>query len=682
MSACLVLADSSLSVWTCPGVVEPMNTMRASGTEWPTWPHCGGGASNSDPIGCRGASVGGRRECLAHLEDSDRTAYLASLSPGCDVDHRGTNFSHDLLRELIAAVSDSASGRVNLRQALFDEARFEGPADFSEATFHGEAAFRRVVFNGKADFKGAQFGDIAGFRQSIFVATAQFSSVTFSKAARFGKVEFQGHAAFGACRFQSVARFESATFHDSATFTRVSFAHHATFDDTTFTRVTRFSDSEFSKNANFSRSKFLHRAVFARASFNERAEFAASEFSQPVDFSAVRYFSGASYAGVKFRGDASFAGSTFDNLTHLGPAVCSGTVNMSFAVISTPVTIELAAQSLRLRRTRFDSTATIRLRYCMVDLDGAVLSRPVSISTNEARFEISEGEVLRESFAAEVDPRTLIGSLTGVDASHLVLTDVDLATCLFSGAFNLDKLRIEGRSVFPATPFGTHRGLGKIPFRWTRRNVIVEEYYWRSSLYGQNRERGWLISSAGISRLTGPADLAATYRQLRKSFEDSRNEPGAADFYYGEMEARRKDHDNSSQSERGLLFLYWMLSGYGLRASRAIAWLFVTLCVSVLAMMVWGLPGTAPRTVTTGTYHANVISLSTVTPKIPLPDSSKRITWRRFEKSTYVVSNAAVFRSSDQKLSFWGNVIEFFCRFFGPLFLGLAVLAVRGRVKR
>ncbi|MFI9549548.1 hypothetical protein ACIHAR_37545 [Streptomyces sp. NPDC052016] len=31
--------------------------------------------------------------CLDHLSDTDRDAYLASLAPGADIDHRGTCFN-------------------------------------------------------------------------------------------------------------------------------------------------------------------------------------------------------------------------------------------------------------------------------------------------------------------------------------------------------------------------------------------------------------------------------------------------------------------------------------------------------------------------------------------------------------------------------------------------------------
>ena len=59
------------------------------------------------------------------------------------------------------------------------------------------------------------------------------------------------------------------------------------------------------------------------------------------------------------------------------------------------------------------------------------------------------------------------------------------------------------------------------------------------------------------------------YRSLRKAREDSKDEPGAADFYYGEMEMRRLAAKRLS-GERAILFAYKALSGYGIRASRAL----------------------------------------------------------------------------------------------------------------
>jgi hypothetical protein len=76
-----------------------------------------------------------------------------------------------------------------------------------------------------------------------------------------------------------------------------------------------------------------------------------------------------------------------------------------------------------------------------------------------------------------------------------------------------------------------------------------------------------------------PGQIAALYRALRKGREDAKDEPGAADFYYGEMEMRRRARRHSADNldgqssaasrgrmERGILTAYWLVSGYGLRA--------------------------------------------------------------------------------------------------------------------
>nr|WP_019055429.1 hypothetical protein [Streptomyces prunicolor] len=59
--------------------------------------------------------------------------------------------------------------------------------------------------------------------------------------------------------------------------------------------------------------------------------------------------------------------------------------------------------------------------------------------------------------------------------------------------------------------------------------------------------------------------------------------------YYGEMEMRRQDLKRP-RAERVLLSLYWAVSGYGLRASRALVWLLGAMVAAVLVMMLWGLP--------------------------------------------------------------------------------------------
>jgi hypothetical protein len=150
----------------------------------------------------------------------------------------------------------------------------------------------------------------------------------------------------------------------------------------------------------------------------------------------------------------------------------------------------------------------------------------------------------------------------------------------------------------------------------------------------------------------GPERLAALYRQLRKAQEDAKNEPGAADFYYGEMEMRR--HARSTPlAERLILAAYWAVSGYGLRATRSFVALALLVAGSAVVLQHAGFPGPTPAYLDSLLYAAgSVLSLSLTIGHLP-----------------------AV-------LTHWGDVIRMLLRIAGPVLLGLAALALRGRVKR
>ena len=120
--------------------------------------------------------------------------------------------------------------------------------------------------------------------------------------------------------------------------------------------------------------------------------------------------------------------------------------------------------------------------------------------------------------------------------------------------------------------------------------MIAEERAWRVSRiarHGLARQistlgRHW-VAPRWPSWLDDPqpdvlnsGQIAGLYRALRKGREDAKDEPGAADFYYGEMEMRRhvgrtsdRPADNHAsvlsrgRVERSILTAYWLVSGYG-----------------------------------------------------------------------------------------------------------------------
>ncbi|WP_435863054.1 hypothetical protein [Streptomyces massasporeus] len=51
----------------------------------------------------------------------------------------------------------------------------------------------------------------------------------------------------------------------------------------------------------------------------------------------------------------------------------------------------------------------------------------------------------------------------------------------------------------------------------------------------------------------------------------------------------RRHADDIPTTGRGLLTAYWALSGYGLRASRALAWLGTAMLLTIVLLMAFGL---------------------------------------------------------------------------------------------
>lgn len=128
-----------------------------------------------------------------------------------------------------------------------------------------------------------------------------------------------------------------------------------------------------------------------------------------------------------------------------------------------------------------------------------------------------------------------------------------------------------------------------------------------------------------------------------------------------------------------------MLSGYGLRASRALGWLVAAMAVTILLIMGLGLPDSSPKQMATGTIPAGGGSVTLIVDKqdphltLPLDD---RFTEERLDQAIQVVLNSVVFRSSGQDLTTWGTYTEMVSRFIEPVLLALAVLAMRSRIKR
>ncbi|MFB8241035.1 pentapeptide repeat-containing protein [Kitasatospora purpeofusca] len=602
----------------------------------PPWPACGFGPT---PVstGCRGRSVDPHPACLEHLGDQERADYLAALAPGTALDHSGTVITPDCLAELLAAVTDQSTDTPRPGDTNFADVTFTGDAHFANVTFTGDAHFANVTFTGDAHFAGAGFTGVANFQRAAFTGAAYFGGAAFAGAALFGGAAFTSVAHFGEVTFTGAADFGTAAFPRVAYFRRVTFTSDARFRDSMFGAAT-FGGSVFGGDATFRGSVFGGDSDFRRAQIHQASEW---------------------------------------------DLVCDGALRFDEAVFQRPTLVRAAARTIEFRRTHFVSTAHLRFQYATVDLTDAVLEAPTTVAPANTFFMTSTttaSTLLDPPPGADfVDVAVKVASVSGVDAAHLVLADVDLTDCRFAGAVHLDQLRMDGHCTLAQPPTGLRRWR-MLPVRHTRRSVIAEERHWQR---GRSADGGgWPVPAA---RPTGvrPAALAAVYRQLRKSLEDGKNEAEAADFYYGEMQMRRHNKARPG-GERVLLALYWAVSGYGQRASRAFGWLLAAMAVTLVGMVLWGLPVDDPKPRSEGDVVAGHVTLVTDAPPPINPTGSLggRVTGRRTEKAGRVVVNSVIFRSSGQNLTTAGTYLEMASRLAQPVLLGFGLLAVRSRVKR
>lgn len=450
----------------------------------------------------------------------------------------------------------------------------------------------------------------------------------------------------------------------------------------------------------FARSAFEGRVSFANATFKGAASFEDATFRRGASFAGARFCDLAWFGGALFCYDVDFGEAVFEGDAFGGRASrfsVLGMLRLADVVFHQPVELAASAESVRLDGTTFEAGGLCRLRWAEIEMRGARIRQALTIAVDQSENDdvdeliqlcqggahaaergIGADECRRRTERTE-RPRLL--SLDGTSVDSVALWGVDLRACHFTGAHMLDQLELED-CRFPQTP------------GWTGRRAIWEEHRWRDRhrrgvwgdrWYGDaNRQRpgAWLGDPQ-------PPQIAKLYRALRKGLEDKKDEPGAADFYYGEMEMRRH-----SRAEGGLgrrlsqwwegrtVWLYWLLSGYALRPFRSFVALLVVIAISTALFHQYGIgdldrPFGPPANASRG-------QIARPPPyDFPAYPNELREALSGGDIWVYSASTAAsIAPTPDARLTSTGRAIRAVERILGPILLGLMLLSIRGRVKR
>ncbi|MGW7452115.1 SAV_2336 N-terminal domain-related protein [Streptomyces sp. NPDC054787] len=267
-----------------------------------SWPTCGLAVPQADPAGCTGIRLTGYDRCLAHVEGSERRAYLRTLRHLPGVDLRGTTFEDGLLGEVLGALKEQESGRVLLGGASFDHARFVDDWTGVPSTFSGRSSFQCAVFEGWAGFEAASFAGAASFDDAVFRQGAAFDRSRFHRGASFRRARFGDGTGFTRAVFVEDASFARAVFEGKADLAGIKATGPVDFTLTAFRGTVALDAAEFSAAVSFAHARWERELVAREVSFGGPVSLRHARFRAPARFEAVRLGAQAG-AGTPF-GDA------------------------------------------------------------------------------------------------------------------------------------------------------------------------------------------------------------------------------------------------------------------------------------------------------------------------------------------------------------------------------------------
>jgi uncharacterized protein YjbI with pentapeptide repeats len=392
--------------------------------------------------------------------------------------------------------------------------------------------FSGTVFpEGTSDFRGFEFDADVRFSGATFVGRADFRGAHFNgDDTIFSEATFNGeHTSFWLARFRGDAHFSKAQFKGDTVFEEVLFSGDANFSEALFKGAwTGFSDAQFRGMLTlFSNAQFSGKiTTFRRAYFSGKK----TDFLEAeAVFSEVNFSGEETYfSNAQFRGDARFSKAQFNSgETDFGQASFSKDVDFNAATFSEKVVFEGTTANLV-----FASQAWVRF-------DGSRIDSPELLTFKTV--------LLHPGWFINADVRK-----------------VDFTDVKWYG--------------MPSGPKGTLDA--EISFLLEKRRDIESPH----------------------------TLLAQSCRRLSANAEENREYPLANEFHYWSMDAVRKESwshfkgltlESLAKTETrcdirkhfGLVTtLYWALSGYGVRAGRALGVLVVVWAVFAILYMLLGPP--------------------------------------------------------------------------------------------
>jgi uncharacterized protein YjbI with pentapeptide repeats len=377
------------------------------------------------------------------------------------------------------------------------------------------------------DFSGKEFRFYTYFDGATFRKNASFSKATFNKKVDFSKATFGGVADFRETTFQK-ADFSESTFRKKSDFFGANF-QEADFFGANF-QESQFSFAIFQKGVDFNGATFQGDVYFYEATFHN-VNFNKATFHKSVDFNKATFQENVDFNKATFQENAYFYEATF----HMKADFWG-------------VTFRSVAD---FRETTFEGDADfLGATFQKVEFFGSAFHknayfRVVIFQGNADFIATTVKEFL------EFNPKQVLGIL-----------DFRGAKFFFSGSIsaNLKSAKFHRAHL---------QNVAFIDCTWPDNYVIYEE------IHMEDEDINLPFS-----------ELETIYRDLKQNMQNHGDYTTAGEFYYREMEMRRKG--SKTKRKRMWFEIYRFLAGYGEKPERTILSSLFTIILFALLYWVLG----------------------------------------------------------------------------------------------
>lgn len=285
--------------------------------------------------------------------------------------------------------------------------------------------------------------------------------------------------------------------------------------------------------------------VFFPGQFDPEDFFGSREFKKSVNFSYATFTGKADFSEVNFKAGAKFSWATFKAGAYFSGATFTAGAYFSGAIFT--------EETFFIEATFREETYFVRATF----IEGATFFG--------ARIEGRLNFLSTNSLWEAQSPRafsSIFRHLEFIPGAMLRFHDLSLALAQFTGT---DLRQVEFRHVRWHSYWGRQTVYDEIVLNQNeKKNPCLLRY----STYVDPPTR-WTDWYGEVEQL---------YRDLQKNYEKAGDYKRMGDFHYGEMEMHRR-----ASKWRWFPFywnnLYWALSGYGERPSRALVWLAAFLMI-------------------------------------------------------------------------------------------------------